>query len=38
VSAGFSVRLLDGLHAGVALESSEAALAEMENAGIVLTV
>ncbi len=38
VSAGFSVRLLDGLHAGVAHESSEAALVEMETAGVELTV
>ena len=36
LSAGFGVRLLDGLHAGVALESSEAALAEMETAGVEL--
>ena len=31
---GFAVRLLDGLHAGVAAESSEAALAEMAEAGV----
>jgi nicotinamidase-related amidase len=33
---GFAVRLLDGLHAGVAAESSEAALGEMAEAGVVL--
>ena len=31
---GFDVRLLDGLHAGVAPESSAAALAEMTQAGV----
>ncbi|GAA3810416.1 hypothetical protein GCM10022242_11290 [Nocardioides panacisoli] len=33
---GFAVRLLDGLHAGVAPESSEAALGELAAAGVVL--
>lgn len=33
VAAGFAVRLLDGLHAGVAPESSAAALDEMAAAG-----
>lgn len=33
---GFAVRLLDGLHAGVAPESSKAALAEMAEAGVTL--
>lgn len=32
--AGFGVRLLEGLHAGVAPESSAAALAEMADAGV----
>ena len=32
--AGFAVRLLDGLHAGVAPETSAAALAEMAEAGV----
>ncbi len=31
---GFAVRLLDGLHAGVAPDTSEAALAEMAQAGV----
>ncbi len=31
---GFGVRLLDGLHAGVAPESSERAIAEMASAGV----
>ena len=35
-AAGFAVRLLDGLHAGVAPESSAAALAEMAAAGVEL--
>ena len=30
---GFGVRVLDGMHAGVAPDSSEAALAEMAEAG-----
>ncbi|GAA1533174.1 hypothetical protein GCM10009788_40230 [Nocardioides humi] len=34
VKAGFRVRLLDGLHAGVAPESSQAALTEMAAAGV----
>nr|WP_231123924.1 isochorismatase family protein [Nocardioides sambongensis] len=34
VKEGFTVTLLDGLHAGVAAESSAAALAEMEAAGV----
>ncbi|MEQ6902640.1 isochorismatase family protein [Nocardioides sp. YIM 152588] len=34
--AGFAVRLLDGLHAGVAPESSAAALEEMAAAGVEL--
>ncbi|WP_183095364.1 isochorismatase family protein [Nocardioides stalactiti] len=33
---GFSVRLLDGLHAGVAPESSAAAIDELREAGVVL--
>ena len=33
---GFAVRLLDGLHAGVAKESSESALDEMAAAGVVV--
>lgn len=33
--AGFGVRLLDGLHAGVAAPTSAAALAEMLEAGVV---
>jgi nicotinamidase/pyrazinamidase len=32
--AGFAVRLLDGLHAGVAAETTEAALGEMRAAGV----
>lgn len=32
---GFAVRLLDGLHAGVAADASTAAVAEMEAAGVV---
>ena len=32
--AGFAVRLLDGLHAGVAPETSEAAVREMREAGV----
>ncbi|MDP3968878.1 MAG: isochorismatase family protein [Nocardioides sp.] len=32
---GFAVRLLDGLHAGVAPATSTAAVAEMEDAGVV---
>lgn len=34
VAAGFSVRLLDGMHAGVAAESTAAALTEMAEAGV----
>ncbi|MEJ7831762.1 MAG: isochorismatase family protein, partial [Nocardioides sp.] len=34
---GFEVRLIEGLHAGVAPESSEKALAEMTVAGVVVT-
>ncbi|WP_408899610.1 isochorismatase family protein [Nocardioides sp. R1-1] len=37
VAAGFRVRLLDGLHAGVAPASSQAALAEMAAAGVEVT-
>jgi putative nicotinate phosphoribosyltransferase len=33
---GFAVRLLDGLHAGVAPETSEAAVREMAEAGVLL--
>jgi nicotinamidase-related amidase len=33
---GFAVRLLDGLHAGVAPESSRAAVAEMREAGVTV--
>ncbi len=33
---GFAVRLLDGLHAGVASESSEAAVREMAEAGVTV--
>ncbi len=36
--AGFAVRLLDGLHAGVAPESSAAAVAEMCDAGVEVDV
>lgn len=34
--AGFAVRLLDGLHAGVAPETSTAAVAEMQAAGVAV--
>lgn len=34
--AGFGVRLLDGMHAGVAPDSSAAAVAEMTEAGVVV--
>jgi nicotinamidase-related amidase len=33
---GFAVHLIDGLHAGVAPETSAAALAEMQEAGVTL--
>ena len=33
---GFAVRVLDGLHVGVAPETSAAAVAEMAEAGVVL--
>ena len=33
---GFAVHLLDGLHAGVAPDSSRAAVAEMQEAGVVV--
>ncbi|WP_278259603.1 isochorismatase family protein [Nocardioides convexus] len=35
--SGFAVRLLGGLHAGVAPDSSEAALAELASAGVEVT-
>jgi hypothetical protein len=33
-SNGFGVRVLDGMHAGVAPETSKAALEEMASAGV----